>query len=487
MNQFRQILKNTAVLGAARMIERAGSLILAFFVARILHAPGLGDYAIATALHDLITLSAQMGSANLLIREIGKAHENTNRYFVHLTVMSSGLAAIGMVLFATALPHLGYSATMTQALYVIVFAFIPGTLIGLQEGVFVAHQRVEFVAYTTTIAAIVNIGVSLFLLVNGHGVVSLIVAFVVVQWTVMLCYFFFIQRYITSLRWAFELAFARKLLQEIKSFAAISILAAVFSRPEVIILSLISTEAQIGFYSAALKVVAVLEYIPAIYMTNVFPVLSRAYHLGGLQAQVIRNQSMKYLLSISLPLTVAVFVAAGPIVSLMFGPGFEPSASALRWLIFDLPLASLFAVLWRALMARGEQGLVLRAMTIVTVTELVTGYLLILNWASLGAAINTPLISLFYVVLLTLYIRRDGTPLPLVRTSWRFALAALGMGVLMAGFIQYIPLWALLPLGIVIYLTLVILFKALSPDDIAFFRSILQSTIGPKYTPHEEW
>ena len=110
MDQARQVLRNTAMLGVARLIERASTVLVSFFVARILHATGLGDYATALVLHELFTVSAQMGSTNLLVREIAKAYENTSRYFVHLTVMSASLALILMGLFWAALPHLGYSA-----------------------------------------------------------------------------------------------------------------------------------------------------------------------------------------------------------------------------------------------------------------------------------------------------------------------------------------------------------------------------------------
>jgi O-antigen/teichoic acid export membrane protein len=473
MNQARQIFKNTAVLGAARLIDRAGNIILAFFVARILHAPGLGDYATALVIHELVTLSSQMGSSNLLIREIGKSHENTNRYFVHLTVMTAGLAALGMILFAVALPHLGFSSTITDVLRVVLFAFIPGTLIALEESVFVAHQRTEFVTYTTSIAAALNIAVSLFLLLTGNGVVSLVVAFVVTQWTVMFCELFFIQRYIVPLRWELDLKFARSLAGEIKTFAAISIVAAFFSRPEVIILSLVSTEAQIGFYSAALKIVGVLQYIPQIYMTNVFPVLARAYHLADRRTLDIQNQSIKYLLAISLPMTVGLIVAAEPLINLLYGPGFEPSVIALRVLAFYVPLTALFAVLWRVLVARHEQDSVLRVMILVTFGELVGGYFLISGWDSLGAAVISTVISLFSVILLTLSMKQDRIQLLYFRLGWRFALAAVGMGLVLIPLRGALGLWGLLTLGVISYLIFVILLRAFSREDLDLFRTVL--------------
>ena len=480
MSQSRQIFKNTAVLAISRLIDRASGVILAFFVSRILGATGLGIYAAAMAYYGLIAMAGEMGSTNLLVREIAKDRSQTNRYVVHVSVMATAVSAVVMVLSIVVVPYLGYSAELTSAIYLIILAMIPGTLSSIQEAVFVAHQRVEFETYTTFVTTIINIGISLYLLLNGYGIISLLIAFVITQYLVMICYFYIINRSITPIRWEFQLSFVLKLIQDIKAFAASSILGGLFARPEIIILSLVSAEAQIGFYSAALKVVDLWYLVPQTYMINIFPVLSRSYYLGDQKSQIIQDKSIKYLLALSLPLTVGVMVTAEPIVALFYGPGFGPSAAALRLLAWNMPLYCLHALLWRILAARGQQDAVLRVQVITIVSRLASGYLLIGALASLGAAIATPANLLLHTLLLALYIKRDGTPIHFLRLGWRFALAALGMGVLTWALSDQLQLWALVPLGAAIYMALVYVLKALSPDDFALFRKIWRSTVAER-------
>lgn len=472
MNQTGLIFKNTAVLAAARMIDRAGSILLTFLVARVFQASGLGIYAAAMVVYELAAVAAEMGSTNLLVREVSKNPSNTNRYLVHLSLMSFAVSVFLLVALLVILPHLGYAPELVRAMYVVILAIIPGAQNVILEGVFVAHQRVEFVTFTTCISSIVNVSLSLYLLIQGYGIVSLLVAFVVIQYMITAIYFYLINHFISGIQFRFEFSYVRKLIGEIKTFTALSIVAALFSRPEVIILSLVSTEAQIGYYSAALKVITLWQYIPQIYMTNVFPVLSRSYYLVDKNVHLIQERSMKYLLAISLPLTAGIIVAAEPILELLYGVGFGPSAALLRLLALNIPLATLFAVLWRILVARNRQDLVLRAMILVTSTELVVGYILISAWASLGAAIITPSISLLYVFLLILYLKQDGTQIRLWRLSWRLGLAALGTGVLILPLSQQIQLWLLVPMAGVLYVILTILLKAFSADDIALLRNL---------------
>ena len=82
MNQysvFKGILRNTAALAAARVVERSSTVVLSFFVARRLGAAGLGIYSAAMVFFGLISLAAEMGSTNYLVREIAKDRSRTSR------------------------------------------------------------------------------------------------------------------------------------------------------------------------------------------------------------------------------------------------------------------------------------------------------------------------------------------------------------------------------------------------------------------------
>ena len=467
MNQNRRILTNTTLLAVARLTDRASRMLLAFFVARMLHATGLGLYTAAMVYYELIAIAAETGSTTLLVREIGKDRSKTNTYVTHLCLIALVVSATLVALFLGVLPFLHFTDEMAISLRVIAFAVVPGVLKTIQEGVFIAHQRMEFATYTTFLAALANIGLSLFLLFRGYGILSLIVAFVVGQYIVMILYSYFISKYIAPLRWVVDFTFLIQLAREVKTFAALAVFSGLFSRPEIIILSLVSTAAHVGFYSAALKVINVWQLFPQIYMMNVFPVLSQTYLTGNPELYRILDRSIKYLLALSLPVMVGIIVAADSILVVLYGPGFQASVIPLRLLAVSVPLQALSAVLWRVLVARGQQALVLRALAANTLAELVGGYFLISAWASLGAAIISPLIFVTYVVSLALYVRKGGTRLRITALGWRFAVASVAMGALILPLSHRLTLWSLVPLASAMYVGLAILLRAFSPDDSA--------------------
>ncbi len=478
MNQysvFKGILRNTAALAAARVVERSSTVVLSFVVARRLGAAGLGIYSATMVFFGLISLAAEMGSTNYLVREIAKDRSRTSRYVVHLGIMTVILSLFVISVSWLIVPHLGYSSELMASVYVVLLAAIPGTLKTIQEAVFIAHERVEFITYSTAIAAFAYVGMALYCLRQGYGVVSLVTAFAVVQYIVAFCYFVFLNRYIAHLRCKLSLSFAVRLIGEIKVFAGSSLIAGLAARPEIVILSLFKNDSQIGFYSAALRIVDVWQLVPQTYMTNVYPVLSHAEYVADRNtSRVILEKSIKYLLAVSLPLAVGFIVAARPILALVYGPGFEPSVSALRIMAWCVPLSSLTSVLWRLLAARNQQHLLLRAQVLTTVARLSAGYGFILWLGVAGAALSTALAMLVQNLFMEFYVRRDGTRLGVIRLSWRVSMAALVMGVMAGMVVNRLSLWIVVLVAMTLYAGLMVLLKAVSIDEFVSMRKIWQ-------------
>lgn len=475
MNQPQKIGKNSAILAAARLIDRVSGVVLAVFISRMLHATGLGIYAAAQAYYELITTIVDSGGSLLLAREIGKDRSTTNYYLFRVCLLACTLSIVLIPIMRLALPHVGLSASLANAMSIVTLAVIAGSLISFQESVFVAHQRTEFITFTALVTNIIFTASGAYLLLHGYDIPSLLILFVVVQYINAGCNFYFINRYISPIRWDFDVASVPSILRQIRVLTGLSVLASIFSRPELIIISLVSSASQIGLYSAALKIASLWQIVPQIFMTNVFPVLAHSYHTKSQAAHDLQSKSVKYLLAVSLPITVGIIVTSHSILDLLYGPGFAAAATPLRILAFNIPLVSLWAVLWRILVARNQQGTVLRVMLVITTAEIGGGYLIISALGSIGAAISASLSSLVYVLFLAVSVRRGDSHLNYWHLSWRFVLAACGMGMLTCWISRLLQLWALIPLAAAVYLVLAIALKAFTSDDWALLRRMGRS------------
>jgi O-antigen/teichoic acid export membrane protein len=460
----RQIFRNSAVLAGARVIERATNLILAFMISRELGVSALGAYATATAYFALISVAGEAGVTNLLIREIAKDRSRTNSLLVHASVLAAGCSAVLMGIAWSVFPHLDYSPELKAGLMVLVFALLPGTLNTVQEAVFVVYQKVEFETWTTLAGSIATVVASVYLLESGHGVVSLLVAFVVAEYAVTIVYFVLINHSICRMRFEFHVPIARELIRDLMPFTGSSLIAAAFARPEIIMLSLVSTPAEVGYYSAAAKVVEVWQFIPQTYMVNVFPVLSRSYALGDGRMKEFAERSLRYLLLLGFPISAGLLFAARPIILTLYGSGFSQSVPVLRLLAPSVAIYCVHSVMWRVLSARGRQARVLRVQVLSLVVRVFAGYVLISQFGALGAAVVLPLALALHTLLLDVALHRDETQLRILRVSWEFLVAAAVMGIMVGVLATSLNVFVLVSLGVVAYGLLVLLLIRVTPS-----------------------
>jgi O-antigen/teichoic acid export membrane protein len=230
-------------------------------------------------------------------------------------------------------------------------------------------------------------------------------------------------------------------------------------------LSLISTPVEVGYYSAAAKVVEVWQFIPQTYMVNVFPVLSRSYAKGDGRMKDFAQRSLRYLLLLGLPISAGLFFAARPIIDTLYTDHFEAAIPVLRLLAPTVAIYCIHSVFWRVLAARNQQGTVLRIQVVSLVLRLVGGALLILAFGAVGAAIALPATLAVHTWLLDYAIRQDGTRFHTLRDTWPFLVAAVasGLAVGVAGHWK-LSLFGLIPLGVALYgLTLLALARFAFP------------------------
>ena len=469
MGSGRALLKNTGALGFSNILTVISRTVLVLAISRLASVEGLGVYSTAMAFYYIASMWGTMGMINFLSREIAKYPEQTNRYFIHASLLTA-IAALGMVGGLNSLPWIvTYSPQARLAIRLVSLAIVPGTLTIVLQAVFLAHQRLEYFAMVSLVEAVGHITLSAFLLWKKAGALGVIASFAFFRYFTVLTLGFLMTRLISRLRWEWDPAFLRSLLRGLRTFAALGVLGALFARPEVLLLSSLRGDKEIGLYSAALWLVTLWYLIPSSYTTALFPQLARSYHQGQLQTiRFLQERSVKYLEAIAWPLAVGIAVMADEIIQIVFGARFTPAATALRLMSIVLVLNFLTRILSRILFARDEQGLVLRVQNISLVARLSLGGILIYIWGYLGAAITLVLSNIIMASLLLMYVYRGGTRLRIIHHTWRLVVASTGMGVLIAGLRPLLTVYWLVPIAILAYTVLVGLLGGISREELAF-------------------
>jgi O-antigen/teichoic acid export membrane protein len=320
--------------GAVRVVGYAAGVLLtvasAAVLFRYLGVEDSGRYLTVLALTSIVTGVTDVGLTTIGMRELAVREESEKRRLMRdLLGVRLALATVGVAAAGAFAVVAGYDSQMVAGTFVagvgVVIVTVQSTLsialmvqlrLGWVTVLDLIRQALLVAGIFVLVAA--DAGIVAFLaLAVPTAAVSLALTAVVVRGTVPLIPSF------NTRRW-------RVLLREVLPFAAATIVAAIYFRASLIVLGLVSTNTETGYFGAAFRVTEVLLAVPNLLVGAAFPIFARAarddhdrlsYGVDRVfQASVILGGL--FVVSLSLGAEFAIGVVAGD--------DFGPSAGVLR-------------------------------------------------------------------------------------------------------------------------------------------------------------
>jgi O-antigen/teichoic acid export membrane protein len=158
-----------------------------------------------------------------------------------------------------------------------------------------------------------------------------------------------------------------------------------YFKGDVVILKAFAGNAEVGAYSAAYKIFEGLMIVPAVVLTATFPPLARAKDDPARQRRW-EAALVVLLLALGSVVALAVYLASGHIVALVYRAGFARAVPSLRVLAAALPILFLNYGLTHFLIARDLERRNLQFAALMLVVNVTSNLLLIPRFAGPGAA-----------------------------------------------------------------------------------------------------
>lgn len=186
--------------------------------------------------------------------------------------------------------------------------------------------------------------------------------------------------------WFLPLDLIRPMVRYGRSIVAVNMLAAITHHADLVVVGRMLGAAALGFYQIAYKIPEVAVTLLARVASKVlFPTFSLAHH-AGTEVRSAYLTALRYTSLVTVPTAAGLFVLAGPIVHLIFGPEWTPSVPILQALSVYVGLRALGTHVGDVLKATGRPG-VLAALGVIKATLLVPALLLGGRWSATGVAI----------------------------------------------------------------------------------------------------
>ena len=208
---------------------------------------------------------------------------------------------------------------------------------------------------------------------------------------------------------------------------------ALYARADVFLLTWLGTWADVGVYSAALRLVDVARTVAPAYARALYPILARLRAESADEFAALARRSLRDIVLLILPIVLVLSGFAQPLIVSLYGDKLADAGGVLRILAWSLVPTTLATTLAQILFAAKLQVVDLRVNIIASVFIVVTGAFLVPRWGAAGAAFAVLLSSGLYAGLQYTFVRRavtDPAALPLLAKLAAVAMAgALAMAV----------------------------------------------------------
>jgi O-antigen/teichoic acid export membrane protein len=366
--------------GAIRVVGYAAGVLLtvasAAVLFRYLGVDDSGRYLTVIALTSIVTGVTDIGLTTIGMRELAVRKESEKRLLMRdllglrLVLATVGVAAAGafavvagydsQMVAGTFLAGIGVIAVTIQATLSI--ALMVQLRLGWVTVLDIVRQALLVAGIFALVAA--DAGIVAFLALAGPtAAVSLLLTALLVRGTVPLVPAFHPERW-------------RALLREVLPFAAATVVAAIYFRASLIVLGLVSSESQTGYFGAAFRVTEVLLAVPNLLVGAAFPIFARAARDDHDRLAYGVDRVFQASVVLGGLLVVALGLGATFAIDVVAGEDFAPSAGVLR--IQAVALMCTFAattVFYALLSLRMHRAILLIACTALVVNVVLSAVL----------------------------------------------------------------------------------------------------------------
>lgn len=417
----KKLARNSIYHLSAQFISKGLFFLTTVYLARALGASEYGQFAFAYGLVALLSLLTKFGLDLLTSSEVGEKPERASEYFTGSLVLRISLSLLILLLLRAIVPFLGKTHEVNSLIFLLALAVILQSVAGASTSLFEAFQLFGYRSFLNLCMSGLVLASVLFAdhsnpELSKTGYAFLAGAFIYCLTAIFLC-----RMKITRLSWPPSLPFLKHLFKMALPLGLSEIFIGIYYRVDTVLLSLLDTDAVVGWYDAAYTFVYGLRLLPVSVAMVLLPGLSRMFMESPDEAIRYYRTAIRYSSILGFFLTFLISACSKFWVRLVFGNQYGPSSDVLPILIWTCAIMFVNAFLGIFLVVTRQRERFFYATATGAVSNVVFNLILIPRYSMYGAAWATVFSEFLVFLVSTKSLSRF--------VSWKGTLTAIGVPV----------------------------------------------------------
>ncbi len=407
-------------------------------------------------------------------REIAKNKECVGKYvnniFYFKLILAFALFIIsGLLLYLMNYPFITILVTL---IFTIELIFISMTT--FFNGVFQAFENVKYQAIGTILNSLLLLIGILLTMDFDLGVVAIAISYAF-GYGIFCLYMFY--KYIKSFSFPkpeLDLKFIREVILNSIPFGLTNFFYTIYFSIDIVMLSYLVGDYSTGLYKSAYNIIYVFTTFFVVYQSVIFPIMSKFFKESQNLLKITYELSVKYLLLIILPLSVGIFFYARPLVDLIYTNQYSLASVPVQILIWTVSFLFINGAASTLLNAINKEFAVTKVYIAAAIFNVLLNLILIPLYDYNGAAMATVLSEILITVLTLYYIfKTDFKPdFSLLKTVIKIIFVGIVLAI--ALYLINVSMWLAIPIGIIIYIVLIVITRLIDYNDKYIINEILK-------------
>ncbi|MBP5448202.1 MAG: flippase [Treponema sp.] len=383
----KSIKKNSIFNILTKILGMIFPMITFPYASRVLLPDGLGKINFANSVIDIFVILASLGIGAHAIREASKARDDRqelSKLATEIIVINLATMTISFAIFAIALIFSQKLQDYKILLFLASARILLATL-GL-EWLIVSQEEFSYIARRTFVFQLISIAF-LFTFVRSPKDINYYMLFTVLSAAgANICNFFYSRKF-------FDFSLAQKLeikkhFKPIFALSASVLASSVYTILDKTMIGIMRTDAEVGYYSAAIKINRMFILVFSAIVGVLLPRLSYYMENDKEKYKTLLNNAANILQALSIPMAIGLALLARPIILLFCGKNYENAITCMQILCFTVfvtPFNTFIADL--VFVARRKNSYVLYPVVLGACVNFVMNLVLIPRYGITGAAV----------------------------------------------------------------------------------------------------
>ncbi len=472
MKTPHNIFKNTFSLLFSASITQLFGFIAVVYLARVLGPKDFGKINFASAFIVYFSIITSFGLPILGTRLIASNIQKTSDYVGNILILRICLTIFGLIFLLAVTCLLNQPLEMKYLIILYGLGLIPQAL--FLDWAFQGVERMEFIGlgnilksglYLLFIYLFVKSSQQL-LSIPFFNVMGSIVA------TVLLFYIF--MKEFCKPNFKYDMTQWKRLMRQAFSMGFALIVTQIFFNIDIVMLGFLKSDKDVGYYTAAYKIILFLTMMRTAYAQAIYPAASRYYKTSLNLWRNLLELSTKLMATLTIPIAIGGTILAKPIMRLLYGIAYDNGIFAFQILIWNAALICMNVSYVRGLLSCEREDKYAYVVTVAAIINIITNFILIPLWGLVGAAVATVVTQT--IIFIGVY-KELGKIIKI-----RFA-KYLYQPVIASAIMSFYLIWGVLKMdlslfslifgGAIIYITSFLLLGGATSDEISSIRRLL--------------